>query len=265
MDPGALPADAWRTPEQLVELGFVRARVVMANEAHNGLERCVRTREVGRRLVAAADALGVRHLAMEALLPGVAEAANADRRVPDGSPEELGYLGQPEMRALVQDALDRGWTLWPYEADIDAAPAEVRGTGTMSLAYSNWREREQARRLVAVLEELGPRERLLVWCGNSHALKIRVSGPDGGGWVPMGVHFTEQAGAEAFVIDQSVTVRFPHADPGREALVERLRPVLEAFGGTAGVLRADLPAAGRDWPFMDGVDALVYSLDNEMS
>jgi hypothetical protein len=262
VDPGALPPDAWRSPEQLVELGFARARVVMANEAHHGFERCTRTREVGRRLVVAADTLGVRHLAMEALLPGVAEAANADRRVPDGSLEEIGYLAQPEMRVLVQAALDRGWTLWPYEAEPDAAPAELRDAGTMSHAFTNWREEQQARRLVAVLEAVRPEERLLVWCGNSHALKIGVPGVDGGDWVPMGVHFTRLAGAEAFVIDQTVTVRFPHADPGHDALVERLRPVLHAFGGTAGVLRADLAAAGGGWP---GIDALVASLDNSMS
>ena len=264
MDPGALPSDAWRTPEQLVGLGFARARVVMANEAHNGFERCARTREVGRRLVSAADGLGVRHLAMEALLPGVAEAANADRRLPDGAPEEIGYLAQPDMRALVQAALDRGWTLWPYEADVDAAPAEVRAASTMSLAYSNWREREQARRLVRVLDAIGAEERLLVWCGNSHALKVTVPDAavdvgDAERWVPMGVHFAELSDADAFVIDQTQTVRFPHADPARDALVERLRPALERFGGTAGVLRADLPT--RSWP---GVDALVFSLDNDM-
>ena len=40
-------ARPWRTPEELVEIGFSRARVVMMNEAHSGDERCVRTREVG--------------------------------------------------------------------------------------------------------------------------------------------------------------------------------------------------------------------------
>jgi hypothetical protein len=38
----------WRTREALVAIGFGRGRVVMLNETHNGLARCVRTREVGR-------------------------------------------------------------------------------------------------------------------------------------------------------------------------------------------------------------------------
>ncbi len=39
-------ARPWRTPEELVEIGFSRASVVMVNEAHSGDERCVRTREI---------------------------------------------------------------------------------------------------------------------------------------------------------------------------------------------------------------------------
>jgi hypothetical protein len=38
-------AHPWRTPEELVEIGFSRARVVMMKEAHSGDERCVRTRD----------------------------------------------------------------------------------------------------------------------------------------------------------------------------------------------------------------------------
>src|SRR5207248_7672752 len=98
-------------------------------------------------------------------------------------------------------------------------------------------------RLVGVLEALGPEEPLLVWCGNSHALKVVVSGIDSGEWVPMGVQFARLAGAEAFVIDQTATVRFAHADPRGDALVEELWAVLERFGGTAGLLLADVPAA----------------------
>ena len=37
------------------------------NEAHSGLARCLRTRELGRELLPIAHARGVRHLAMEAL------------------------------------------------------------------------------------------------------------------------------------------------------------------------------------------------------
>ena len=38
-----VPAAAWRTPQELVEEGFRRSRIVMLNEAHDGLTRCVRT------------------------------------------------------------------------------------------------------------------------------------------------------------------------------------------------------------------------------
>jgi hypothetical protein len=31
-------ARPWRTPEELVEIGFSRARVVMMNEVHSGLD-----------------------------------------------------------------------------------------------------------------------------------------------------------------------------------------------------------------------------------
>ena len=48
-------------------MGFARAPVVMANEAHSGPARCVRTRDVSCRMVRAAHQAGVRRLAMEAL------------------------------------------------------------------------------------------------------------------------------------------------------------------------------------------------------
>jgi hypothetical protein len=113
-----VPPAAWRTPQELVEEGFRRSRVVMLNEAHDGLTRCVRTRRLGRQVLPSAHAMGVRHLAMEALQPGDAEAANTSRRPPDTA---HGYLAQPDMAELIQAALALGWTLWPYEADIDHA------------------------------------------------------------------------------------------------------------------------------------------------
>jgi hypothetical protein len=45
--------EGWRPVEDLIRWGFGHAPVVMANEAHNGLARCVRTREVGVRMVRA--------------------------------------------------------------------------------------------------------------------------------------------------------------------------------------------------------------------
>lgn len=51
--------EGWRPVEDLVRWGFAHAPVVMANEAHNGLARCVRTREVGIRMVQVAHEAGV--------------------------------------------------------------------------------------------------------------------------------------------------------------------------------------------------------------
>ena len=41
----------WRPVEELIQWGFGHAPVVMANEAHSGLARCIRTREVGVRMI----------------------------------------------------------------------------------------------------------------------------------------------------------------------------------------------------------------------
>ena len=59
--------EGWRSVEELIGWGFAHAPVVMANEAHNGLARCIRTREMGVRMIRAAHEAGVRRLAMEAL------------------------------------------------------------------------------------------------------------------------------------------------------------------------------------------------------
>ncbi len=59
--------DGWCSVEDLTQWGFAHAPVVMANEAHSGLARCVRTREIGIRIIRAAHRSGVRRLAMEAL------------------------------------------------------------------------------------------------------------------------------------------------------------------------------------------------------
>ena len=59
--------EGWRPVAELTRWGFAHAQVVMANEAHDGLRRCVRTREVGIRMIRAAHQAGVRRLAMEAL------------------------------------------------------------------------------------------------------------------------------------------------------------------------------------------------------
>jgi hypothetical protein len=244
---------AWRTPQELVQEGFRRGRVVMLNEAHDGLKRCVRTRQVGRQVLPSAHAMGARHLAMEALSPGDAETANASRRPPHAAD---GYLAQPDMGQLIQAALELGWTLWPYEADFDHAPTALVEQGLDSQAFTNWREAEQARNLAAVLAGLAASDRLLVWCGNSHA--STAASHD---WTPMGYHFAALVAEGAFVIDQTVTVAFAGLEQQQAALVAELAPILDRYGGTAGLLREDAGPLSC-WP---GVDALMVSTDNAMT
>jgi len=104
----------WRSPEEILEIAFQRATIVMMNEAHSGLKRSIRTRQIGQKILPVAHEAGVRHLAMEALNPVFAEHGNRIRIVPE---YEEGYLSQPEMRSFIQAALDLGWTLIAYEAN----------------------------------------------------------------------------------------------------------------------------------------------------
>jgi hypothetical protein len=245
--------DGWCSVEELTRWGFAQSPVLMANEAHDGLRRCIRTRQVGERMVRAAHEAGVRRLAMEALPSRPGDAPGPFREIP---PERHGYLSQPDMRALMSAALDLGWTLWAYEAVIQAEPghdpAEFRTT-----EFTNWREREQAQNLCRVLAE-APGEPLLVWSGNSHA--ATEPAPD---WIPMGCHFPGLSGIDPFVIDQNVTVEFGHDSQGAWArsLLGGLRDTLAAYGGTAGILCEQAPESLAGWP----ADAVIVSTDNALS
>jgi hypothetical protein len=227
------------------------------NEAHSGLLRCVRTRELGRELLPVAHASGVRHLAMEALWDrDVTERANVARRLEQGLD---GYLGQPEMRALVDAALGLGWTLHSYEADLTLSPA--RGAREDSAAV-NWREDQQARNLGAVVSGLPPSGSILVWCGNGHLTRRAMTGSRDGEaftWTPMGSRVAGYCGIEPFSIDQVMTVAWDGREP---EWLEPFVDVLQSHGGTAGFLAEDVPA-GLEW-FSDGSEAFVLSLDNAL-
>ena len=223
----------------------------MANEAHDGLARCVRTREVGVRMVRAAHEAGVRQLAMEAL-PHPAEGLLGPIRAIHVTAG--GYLAQPDMRGLIATGLELGWTLWAYEAAIpaDADPAEL-----LSLEFTNRREREQAQNPCGILAK-APGQPLLVWSGNSHAAKQA-----NGEWIPMGQHFTELSGTSPFVIDQTATVDFPgQSKLWVDELLASLSQILATFSGTAGILRDQAPQPLNCWP---GVDAVVVSTDNALT
>ena len=244
--------DGWLSIEDLTQLGFARSPVVMANEAHNGLTRCVRTREVGVRIVQAAHEAGIRRLAMEALPSPANDAPEPIREIPS---RDGGYLAQPDMRNLITAALELGWTLWAYEASIDTSKSEAE---LLSLEFTNWREREQARNLCQVVAAVHG-DPLLVWCGNGHA-----SRKGGDGWIPMGHHFAATSGIQQFVIDQTVTVDFTGQGPDQwlRDLLAELGPTLAAHGGHAGILRDQAPAPLDVWA---GVDAIVVSTENELT
>ena len=243
--------DGWCSVEELARWGFAHAPVVMANEAHNGLRRCIRTRDVGVRIIGAAHQAGVRRLAMEALPRPADGTSGPIRAIP---PLPGGYLAQPDMRRLITAALELGWTLWAYEADIQPGTDQAE---LLTQEFTNWREREQAQNLCQVLA-VAPAEPLLVWSGNSHACKEA-----GDEWVPMGHHFRALSDIDPFVIDQTVTVAWPgQSRPWAQDLLAAIHPALARYGGSAGILREQAPAPldGRT-----GVDALVVSTDNALT
>lgn len=261
----------WHTPEELVEIGFRRSRVVMMNEAHDGMMRCPRTREIGQRILPTAHRLGVRYLAIEALYPpSVAEESNRQRQLPEKTSN--GYLNQPEMRALIQTALDLGWTLIAYEADMNQMPKGY----PLSQQVTNWREEAQACNLLASLQSIPPHAQMVVWCGNGHLTKdihhatmIMHEGkiipkpaeePD---WIPMGYRFKQLSGLDPFAIDQTVTVRFPSMPTSQRHWYHAWLSQLEEKGGTAGFLKEEMPKSLSHLA-QRSVDAFLLSTHNDM-
>jgi hypothetical protein len=227
----------------------------MANEAHDGWTHSARTRESGISIIEAAHAAGVRRLAMEALnwpSPGVAGPIRA-------FPARAGgYLAQPDMRKLIAAALDLGWSLWAYDPEeVPAGTDPTDPAAMLTMEFTNWRDREQARNLSRLVKDAAG-EPLLVWYGGDHAAKVPA-----GAWVTMGCHFPGLSGVEAFVIDQTVTVEWKgRPQPGIPELLGALSDMLAVHGGTAGILREQAP------PPLDahtGVDAVVVSTDNALT
>jgi hypothetical protein len=240
----------WMSVEELAGVAFTAAPVVMANEAHDGMRRCVRTRRVGARLVRAASALGVRDLAMEALEAPPPGEPCAVTELPPG---EGGYLGQPDMRELVDTALGLGWRLWSYEAWTSPEHWLADPDRFLTMEFTNWRELEQARNLAEITRRV---DRLLVWCGNAHATRHVAED-----WVPMGYHYVQITGRRPYVIDQTGTVDWrdegDHLPDGALAWLER---ELAPYGGTAALRHDDAPEQLRD----RDADAFVLSLENAM-
>lgn len=269
----------WRSPEEIVEIGFQRSSVVMMNEAHSGLQRCIRTRQIGQRILPVAHQAGVRHLAMEALNVKFAEESNRSRTVPE---KEMGYLSQPEMQSFIQAALDLGWTLVAYEAKpllwlsaqygfpvIDPDdPGEIGAqvpryqADLLSEEYTNWREEQQALNIIKALKALPANTPMLVWCGNNHHSRS----VEDGRWLPMGYQFQQHSGIDPFVIDQGVTVKFDVEEDFFETeLIKPFAAELARFGGTAGLLVEEIPAAFDHFALQTrSEDALLISTQNEL-
>ncbi len=194
-------------PEEIIEYAFENHQIVMMNEAHYGQKRNIRSREIGKAILPVAHAKGVRHIAIEALGTDTmfVKEANLTRKVPKVN-YKYGYLMQPEMRNLIQTALDLGWTLIMYEANLKDKPSFDKNT----TEGSNWREKEQAKNLAKALNKLEENSKLLIWCGNSHNSKEYGETPIGK-LFPMGYQFWQLTGIEPFEIDQLVTIGInPH-------------------------------------------------------
>ncbi len=224
-----LEPDGWVTVEEVARWAFERSRVVMVNEAHHGASRCVRTRRIGKRLLAPARTGGCRVLAMEAI-PNETGLPLLPHRLDDRG----GYLGQPEMVDFVDAALSLGWRLAAYEQSLGQVSPPNRAE-PLTMAATNEREHVRAANLTTLLDVVdGP---ILVWCGNAHHAKVAAEG-----WTPMGVRFAELSGIEHVAIDQTATVRFvPEHRPSIE-LDDATSAMLDAdCGGTAGFLTGDVP------------------------
>ncbi len=225
----------------------------MVNEGHDGLRRCTRTRDIGVRMIAPAHTAGVRHLAMEALTPDFAAAANRERRLGPGS----GCLAQSDLRALMMTALKHDWSLIAYEIDIESiSPGR--------LPSLNERDEQQALNLAAAFNGIASRSKMMVWCGGAHHHKRSMRSHEGV-YEPMGSRFRRTARVTPFCIDQTVTIR--SNAPDRESPpATRNRRVLQRYGGTAGFLLEEprLPLTPVRW-FYRGVDAVIYSLHNKLA
>jgi hypothetical protein len=204
-------------------------------------------------MIAKASALGVRHLALEALFDGaLTERLNHERRLP---PIESGYLSQPEMRQLINLALELDYTLIAYEADMASKPP---GLESLSIEETNWREEQHANNIAGALDRLPANAAVLIWCGNHHLAKDRTAD-----WVPMGSLLQSICGIEPFAIDQTPTVSFGHGHgPLAGDFASRFSKELDERGGTAGFLAEEAPYG---WPCGGLADAFILSTDNELS
>jgi hypothetical protein len=230
----------WLSPAELVREGFARSRVVMMNEAVSGKARSIRTRRVGTDILPIAWAAGARLLAVESMGP------------PGGEPPHPEVIEQPDMAELLATARRLGFRVTGYDADGGAIPLKLR-IKRKSPGFTNWRDGTQATNLTALLNELPPDDRMLVWAENRHNSKVRYMT-----FQPTGWRFRIKSGVDPFVIDQTVTVNFTK-QRRLTPLQEWAYPEIRRRRGDAGFIWRDgMPRLSP------GSDAWILSLDNEL-
>jgi hypothetical protein len=175
-----------------------KERIIIINEAHHKPLHRVFTAS----LLADLYRLGFRYLGAETLShydPGLNQ-----RTYPV---QESGYYtAEPQYGNLIREALELGFTVFPYEAPV-----------------SNPKEREigQARRIQGILRQ-DPKAKILLHCGYAHVHEA----PLGGDWEKaMAGRLKEFTGIDPFTIDQERWTE--NSEPTRENPAYRLLQVTQ--------------------------------------
>lgn len=203
-------------------------QIVMINEAHHKPAHRVFT----RRLLEGLYQKGYRYFGLEALsncayVPKeFCDDQLNERGFPYNSPLSGTYVTEPQMSNLIREAIDLGFTIFPYEK------------------FGQDREKEQARYIAQVLEK-DPEAKILIHCGWYHLLEQANQGRT---W--MAAYLREQTGIDPFTIYQDILVE---RSSGQESpfytLMDYQQPMV--FINDAG----DFYNGFRDFELFD---ALVY-------
>lgn len=260
-------------PDQLIKIGFKQSNVVMMNEAHNHMLRCIRTRLVGRDVLLSAHEVGVRFLAMEAL--SIPDMLMNQTRTIESSQNEI--FVQIEMKEMVQTALNLGWTLITYDADTrDYLLTKGLASGYETYAseewerivctndFWKWRELSAAQTLAAKFMALPENAQMLVWVGWQHHSRNAILMFDEDKQLTMGHYYEQIVGQRYFSIDQTTTIL---DDPLLEiwrGYAQKHSKILSALGGTAGFLRENLPAELQELANLHLHDAYLLSIENNL-
>ena len=185
------------------------------NEAHDGWTHCPRTRAVGRRSCRSRTAWAC---ATSRWRRSARPRRRARERGARARGRQFGYLGQPDMRALVDAALDLGWMLHAYEADAVRALRRLGQAGRDQLARGSAGAQPRRRRRTAS-RRIGADPRLVRRRPPAApAVRGRAANPAiRGVWIPMGSLVEGYGGVEPFAIDQNIygRLRRPRAPVAR--------------------------------------------------